>query len=493
MPEDLLWRLSRPTPWAPTPRGNTVAIIGAGFDQYMDPCTDMPPPLESGFFQRGLVRPIGDTVNDLVSPILDYIRSEFRRDRQSLEALPFSIESLLTHIDYQLSTEPDGTAIHARLTDIQLRLLTYIVRVLSLEDQFHTPTPVMTAFASYCLRTSATVFSFNYTTFLERAMEGASGQSARWLARRGRLGQSGAYLVDDEGLQTPLGNWTSCLGYGLTFDLVQTPWLDGSMVDGSRYYSLPGNSLYLNPVLKLHGSLNWFAYPAEVQMFRHNDGGPSTKPELRGRRLVLAFRPPDMFDPGHPSARALAPVIVPPTGPKDAFLANEIFRRLWTSARESLARCQRLISVGYSYRESDFRIMSELRRAFADRPLEELVVVNPTTRSLDLLREICQPVVWRHYSNLTDFVMAELASIRPDGDEYYSEHAAKPGMPLGPQRVVVRCRTCDPNEPSGSTMVDFACWEDAVSRARAVEWTVCRHGHTQLSGSGDKDVIPPSS
>jgi hypothetical protein len=65
------------------------------------------------------------------------------------------------------------------------------------------------------------------------------------------------------------------------------------------------------------------------------------------------------------------------------------FQRLWRLAREQLRGCRRLVVGGYSFPPTDFATRRMFLEAFADHVPEELVVVNPDTRVVQLVKDLC--------------------------------------------------------------------------------------------------------
>jgi hypothetical protein len=486
------WLSGRLLDWAPGPRGTTVAVVGAGFDQYVDPCKDMPPPLVNGFFRRGLSEPISHTViPQLMDPVFEFIDLEFGRDQDWLKDHDFSVEECLTQLDYLIQTEPEGGDTWIRLTDVRSRLLTFMTGILSVQGHFHPPSHLMMAFAADCLRTATTVISFNYDTFLEAAAELMSGMSEKLPPYRNAHGLPDWSHADDETRQLARSKWKRTLCYGIEFDDIDLPWAPGSgLVSGQDYYRLPANHLYEAPILKLHGSLNWFQYiPRRVIPSPPGSSPSDLEFGDRKRRILLKDTVVGGFHPAEQDGWQLDPIIVPPTGLKEGLLDTAIFRRLWSTARAALAGCRKLVSVGYSYGAADYRIRSELRHAFAGRGLEELVVVNRSPDSLEILKELCHPDSWRHYTSLDQYVLTECPRTKMAFSRMSREQFASMGLASNTFDVRCGCRLCQFPQPYLNA--ENLDWDAACARADSMEWTVCPIcGGRQLSGSGDKTVNP---
>jgi hypothetical protein len=69
--------------------------------------------------------------------------------------------------------------------------------------------------------------------------------------------------------------------------------------------------------------------------------------------------------------------------------SKQPFPELWRRAREELTECRRLIVGGYSFAPTDFATRKLFLEAFAEHTLEELVVINPNTEIVRLVKELC--------------------------------------------------------------------------------------------------------
>ena len=114
---------------------------------------------------------------------------------------------------------------------------------------------------------------------------------------------------------------------------------------------------------KLHGSLNYYTYPAPFQntnMYHRHHGEIE---EL---------------------AEGLRTFIVPPTNDKHVYTEHPVLQAIWTKAVEELANCDlgRIIMVGYSMPQTDLTVLSMLRSAVRSSHMDgrvspEILVVNP--------------------------------------------------------------------------------------------------------------------
>ena len=105
---------------------------------------------------------------------------------------------------------------------------------------------------------------------------------------------------------------------------------DGSVVAGSIY---EGN---LPPILKLHGSANWFwsgITPSETLYYRMWD-------EYETKRVL----------------QGLKPYIIPPVMDKNAFYNHIAIRSLWQQAEKLLQETDEIYIIGFSFPETDFSV-----------------------------------------------------------------------------------------------------------------------------------------
>ncbi len=151
-------------------------------------------------------------------------------------------------------------------------------------------------------------------------------------------------------------------------------------------------------LLKLHGSLDWL-YSGAPDFF----GEP-----LLDLGLELGWQPDedDVVD----KAPDKMPLIVPPTAGKNAYMANETVRAQWRLAQDAIARCRRIVLIGYSLPPTDEMVRWMLSSAHVSVPDERrVIVVNPdgsiAERVADLTISRESPT---HYASIEAFV-ADLA------------------------------------------------------------------------------------
>lgn len=206
------------------------------------------------------------------------------------------------------------------------------------------------------------------------------------------LGGLGSPISDDVIAYSHF-RWNRPRGYGFEFDFVELQQAGPSQtVEGKRFYSHPNNGLYSWPILKLHGSLNWFRNLG-FKLWEAKQGAPSSG-KIK-EEIILQKSLPRFFEPTFArDLSLLAPIIITPTIYKDNLIYGHpvyerIFDPLWKMARNTLSNCRKLVVIGYSFPPTDFPTKRLLLESFSDHSLEELIVVNPDTSVCRTIKEIC--------------------------------------------------------------------------------------------------------
>jgi hypothetical protein len=263
------------------------------------------------------------------------------------------------------------------------------------EDDNHATHPFVTL-GGRILRERAAVLTFNYDTLLENAIALASGsrETSAYHTPKHQL----EYRIEPDQkpnvtydlLSHSTHIWNPILAYGFEFDEVQVV-NDSTVpsVSGDRFYSHPDNKRYDVPFIKLHGSLTWFSYTgaglkSEGQAYTDSDKKEKTIWFPDPYRWAAAqygntfLRHEDWI---------LEPLLITPVLNKG--VTKFPFRRLWRIARQQLRSCRRLVVGGYSFSPTDFATRRMFLEAFADHTPEELVVINPDTRVVQLVKDLC--------------------------------------------------------------------------------------------------------
>ncbi|MFJ6347204.1 hypothetical protein ACIQLM_16910 [Pseudarthrobacter oxydans] len=249
--------------------------------------------------------------------------------------------------------------------------------------------------ASWCAD-SATLVTFNYDVLVERALT-AMGLVAEW---------ADVYRV-------PLISRQLGASAGLSFGVMNPP----------------GPTLEL---LKLHGSTNWgygglHAPSSEVMCLLRSGQGwsPETKADDSPRNK-------GMFDD-------LQPMIVPPTGTKNAFYSNAGLRAQWRNAAASLARASEVTIFGYSFPATDLATRQFFSRSLPSVPI---TVVDRSTRVADTVEEIStgHTSLNRFTGNnaVEDYVNANCGDLVRWGTDYISG-ANVPWVEVNGQKRHRRC------------------------------------------------------
>ena len=84
----------------------------------------------------------------------------------------------------------------------------------------------------------------------------------------------------------------------------------------------------------------------------------------------------------------IEPIIITPVVNKQ-FIQTPIIPTIWKKAAEELASCRRLIVGGYSFPPTDFHTRRLFLESFSDHSLEEIVIINPDTRIVQLVKDLC--------------------------------------------------------------------------------------------------------
>ena len=174
-------------------------------------------------------------------------------------------------------------------------------------------------------------------------------------------------------------DWDIEEAYGIRFQLTQE--LSGS--DSDPFESGSGVSI---PILKLHGSLNWF-----YRVRSGADPKNAVRQPPAGRLLCLndkAIRRQLVIGSG-PARRDLIPFVVPPIYEKAARY-QQVIEPAWAEARRRLQQANRLIIFGYSFPETDFAARSLFKASFVqNHDLEVVHVIDPSPAMAARVVELC--------------------------------------------------------------------------------------------------------
>ena len=394
---------------------DTVFLLGAGINRSARSWHDLVAPISGDFFRHALRHPriSAQFMQDRLAPLFAFTRKFWRMDRDDLLEKDFDLEDCFTLVELErreaFARGDQGrleaaTYIQDLLTELLLEYLGDLHYGIQDESAFG-------AFAAHIYDTKSVVLTLNYDTLLESQIENASPpntsaiqtymrrQEAESSARSKlalELRQQGASEeaiaarmfqeeeVTDDDVAFTHHVWNPVLAYAARFDEVTlaTPGIS-KIVSGSRYYGHPRNAVDHAPFLKLHGSLGWFVRSGYfIDGRRLPDEMPSKTIVGRG----FSVRRAPIID--HRSGEYLRPLLLTPQLLKpyhDLPLLDDVWRR----AYHELSVCRRLVVGGYSFPSADRHVRFLLRRALAEREIEELCVVDPNEAVVQTTKEVC--------------------------------------------------------------------------------------------------------
>lgn len=433
----------------------TVYLLGAGVNQSLKDFDNLSPPLISNLFQIALAKRkySDESYAHQIQLVYDYIEKYWKKSKSDLSEAPFDLEQCFTLLERQedeaYERDPEE---YKKLKTIEFRLESLLAEVLS-EFEHSGFSLEMHNFGRILIHEKPTIITFNYDCILESAIESASGVNPS-VPDEFRQWKPFEQTEIPEGL-LPYShhNWNRPLGYGIIFDEVQLHQAGVSKyVDERRFYSHPKNKLYPCPILKLHGSLNWFRYiPIASSPMIPGEETPSLGEKEKHIILVEGHwwfnEPPDH------NGWYIDPIIITPVLYKDRFFREQPFIRIWGMARNALSKCKRLVVVGYSFSPSDFSTRQLLLEALTANNLEELVVVNPNVEVVRVVKDLCHckaGAVW--YKDLKEYVHAfaktELGSkilLKEDAIAVPKEIPTD----TAPHDLHIKCKTCGTEFPAG--------------------------------------------
>lgn len=367
---------------------DTVYVFGAGINRSIQDWHGLVPPLTTDFFQQALRHPrIGDDhYKEKIKPVFEYIAKYWKLTPKELESEPFDIESCFTLLELQsqeVLSKNDRNAF-ILLAETNYRLTGMLAEYLSDFEHFTYSSDSFRLLGKMIYDERPAILTFNYDTLLESAIESASGVNVKIPPSfRGRPPESND--IPDEELAYSHMNWNRPLGYGVKFDEVQLHRAGTyAFAAGERFYSHPLNNLYSPPLLKLHGSINWFIYSG---INKYPFGDNAAAEESKGKTLLFEGRwwfneAPDLY------GIIIQPIIITPHVHKQIH-ETPIIPTIWQKAAEELADCKRLVVGGYSFPPTDFHTRRLFLEAFSEHSPEEIAIINPDTRVVQLVKDLC--------------------------------------------------------------------------------------------------------
>jgi hypothetical protein len=389
----------------------TVYLVGAGVNRQIRDFHGLCPPLIGELFQVASQMPGLQDRGERLTQVFDYINRYWKKTQDDLAKTSFDLEECFTLLDLQLvdALSIGNQPLVAELQTVNFRLKSLLASVLT-EFELHALTSdVMRAFGDRLYAEKPVILSFNYDLCLEAVIELASRPNINIPNAFHRDPRDGS-PIPDELLTYSHYTWNRTLAYAQHFDKVQLQQAGVSQyVDGARFYSVPGNTLYDWYILKLHGSLNWFRYLPIRRLPASIEGVVPFTQELAGQALLVRGHwwlgdPPDL------DGWYLDPIILTPVLHKDRYLSEPLYRRvvaqLWRKAKEALRTCDKLVIIGYSFPKTDFHTRKLFLEAFADHVLKELVVVNPDSNAIELAAALCHVANPAAFEQLSEYLAA---------------------------------------------------------------------------------------
>ena len=374
---------------------DTVYVLGAGINRGITDRDGSKPPLATDFFQQALKhgRTGDEYYLERIKPLLEYIQRFWKLSATELKELPFDLEACYALIDSQIGglKHADRQEEHAKLLSVEYMLTALLAEYLQAIEYSFLGSDAFRTLGQIIHAEKPAVLSFNYDTLLEHSIELASGVTGKAPESFHRAPPESGEVPQEE-LAYSHFRWNRTLAYGARFDEVQLPRAGiSTFVPCGRFYSHTDNTLYDPPLLKLHGSINWFLHTN----IRRWPLPSELLPEARTGDTVIFDGHWWLSEPPDRDGWVVRPVIVTPVPNK---LINELrlLNEIWTKARTELATCRRLIVGGYSFPATDFHTRRLFLEAFSEHTLEELAVINPDTNVVALVKELChfeKPVV----------------------------------------------------------------------------------------------------
>ena len=424
-----------------------VYIIGAGLNQVVKDWDGDSPPLLNNFFNIALRKRKfrEEHYSEQIQDVYNYIEKCFRKNKEYLAESQFDLELCFTLLEQQMQEAQSKRNVKEfqRLFTIRFHLKAFLAEVLSDFEHFSTHSHIMRNLGKVILYEQSTLVTFNYDCLLESILELTSGVNVS--VRQQFIKPSYQFKeedLSDELLAYSHCNWNKPLGYGFPFNLVQLQQAGISrFVSGRRFYSNPQNRLYTKPLLKLHGSLNWFRY-LPIRSRPTFPGEEETEFVEKGSQIILNeatwwfARPPEL------NGWLIDPIIITPVLYKDEYCNEKPFKEIWEKAKDVLAKCQKLVIIGYSFSPTDFSTKRLLIEALMQHDLEELVVVNPDYNVLKIAKDLCHfcgGISW--YSSLEEYLKSFSKIIRLESK---MEKIPEEKLPkdTSPHDVFTKCKTC---------------------------------------------------
>jgi len=370
--------------------------------------------------------------------------------RYELAKSPFDLEICFTLLEQQIkrAKKEDRQEEFQELARINFQLVSFLAEILSEFEHFAVSSYIMRNLGKVILYEKPTILTFNYDCLVESVLEMTSGVNPN-VPKSFREPISETDELPDDLLAYSHCNWNRPLAYGFRFDEIQLQQAGvRKFCRGSRFYSNSKNQLYEKPLLKLHGSLNWFSY-LPIRTFPVLPEEP--KPELGEKESDILLMDGTWWlgvPPDH-DGWYIEPILITPVLYKEKYYGQKPFNEIWEQAKTALSQCEKLVVVGYSFSPSDFTTKQLFLESFMGDNLKELVVVNPNHDLVKMVKELCHfsgGVVW--YSSLADYIQTFSKVVTTENEPVEVSEADLP-HDTSPHDAWLKCKTCGIEFPAG--------------------------------------------
>jgi len=390
-----------------------VYLFGAGVNQAVKDWDGLSPPLSRNLFQIALNKEkySNELYIDKMKELFDYIEKYFKMTRNDLKIKPFDLEMCFTLLErqalqaFKIGKNEEGQY----LFNILFLFKSFLAEVISDFDHFSITSTSLRNLGKIITYEKPTIITFNYDCIMEQIIESSSGLNPNFpesfMEHMNKIMIKDKKEIPDELVKYSHYNWNRPLGYGFKFDEIQLQQAGPSIfINGNRFYSYAENQLYKIPLLKLHGSLNWFRY-LPLRMIPNFPGEP--EPELGERKKNILLKRGNWWfgRPPFHEGWLLDPLIITPTLYKENYYDEMPFMDIWEIAKNSLSNCRKLIIVGYSFSPTDFSTKQLFLESFYENNLEELIVINPDHSILKIVKDLCHyqgGIIW--FNNLDEYI-----------------------------------------------------------------------------------------
>lgn len=382
---------------------NIVFLLGAGFNQELKDWNDLKPPMARNFFQ--LIRQSPHYENkyrEQLRKVYEFIQEYWKFDVEEISRREFDIEKLFTFLQLTINDiyKEERYDELDDLLKIDNSLVTVFIDFLQGFDFHYARFELYKRFGAKLMELKPDIITFNYDLYLEKILENASGLNDSIPNLFNNLPNLDDYNLPEDIIRYSHYRYNVPLAYGFKFDIVRIHMAGTRKYEfGERFYDF--HELYTNPIIKLHGSLNWSRvgqFPVDRTSLRELDkqyiGNLIISDEYWNTNFYNEFK-----------GWVVTPDIITPTLYKREFYDKFPFKELWGMAKKKLSDCNKLIVIGYSFSPTDFHTEKLFLDSFKENELQDLIIVNPdtsVTRKIKDLTHFNHPVTI--CSNLREFM-----------------------------------------------------------------------------------------